>query len=417
MLALEGAAALITQVVLSRVPVGIGEPLIRIHERELWLAAGVAALLVAALALATRRAPPPTVRLWMLVATPVAVAAFLAGLSFLSTPERERERDPGRRAISLPPGFRAAIYLQGTIDNPTVMTFAPNGDLFVGDIAGDLWLARRRPDGTVAPPTRFASGYELLLGLAWKESELFTSSAGKIEALRDTNGDGVADARRLVTGNLPTMIYKPHSNNSLTIGPDDRLYFGVGGTSNTGIETEPFAAAVLSVGLDGGEPRVVARGFGNPFEAAFNSRGDLFVGDNSAILPDGDEPPDTFHYVVPGGQYGASLPAGAAGMAIRPAMLEFPPHAVPTGLVFYNGERYPSDYLDNAFLALWSRGEVARIRLDRDTVSGAYYARATTWAEGLLYPIDIVVGPDGDLYIADFGTSVIYQIRYDGAMR
>ena len=30
-------------------------------------------------------------------------------------------------------------------------------------------------------------------------------------------------------------------------------------------------------------------------------------------------------------------------------------------------------------------------------------------------PIDIVVGPDGDLYVADFGTSVIYRIRYQGA--
>lgn len=416
-LTLAGGAALAAQIALSRVPVGIGEPLIRIRERELWLAAGIAGLIVVTLALATRRSPAPNVRAWMLVVVPIGMAAFLVGLAALSTPEREREREPGRRTINLPPRFNATIYAQGVFDNPTVMTFGPDGELYIGDIAGDLWVAQRRQDGTVATPTRFAAGFDLLVGLAWKDGELFTSSVGKIEALRDANGDGVADERRLVAGNLPAMIYKPHSNNSLTVGPDGRLYFGVGGTSNSGVEPERYASAILSVSADGGEPRVVARGFGNPFEVAFNARGDLFAGDNSASLPDGDEPPDTFHYVVPGGQYGASVPAGTMAASIRPAMLEFPPHSVPTGMAFYDGKRYPADYVDNAFLALWSRGEVARIRLDRDASSGVYRARASTWADGFLYPIDIVVGPDGDLYIADFGTSVIYRISYDGAGR
>lgn len=409
-LLLAGLLGIGAQLALSLIPVGIGEPIIRIRERELWPVAAAGVALAVLAALLTRRRSP--MRFWPILA-PILLAGAVAGLAFLGTPERERERDPNRRAISLPPGFSATIYAQGAIDNPTVMTFGPTGELYIGDIAGDLWVARRKADSTAETPTRFARGFELLVGLAWKDGELFASSAGKIEALRDSDGDGVADARRLVTGNLPVLVFKPHSNNSLTVGPDGRLYFGVGSTSNTGIETEPLASAILSVSPDGGPPTVVARGFGNPFEMAFNARGDLFTGDNSSATPDGDEPPDTFQYVVPGGQYGASQPAGAARVSVRPALLEFPAHSVPTGLTFYTGSSYPAEYADNAFLAMWSRGELMRITLGRAS-DGPYRAQATLWGDGFLYPIDIVVGPDGDLYVADFGTSVIYRIRYQG---
>jgi glucose/arabinose dehydrogenase len=94
--------------------------------------------------------------------------------------------------------------------------------------------------------------------------------------------------------------------------------------------------------------------------------------------------------------------------------VQFPAHATPTGLTFYTGSTYPQEFFDNAFAALWTRGEVARIVLNK-TPQGEYRASPSVWASGFLYPIDVVNGPDGNLYIADFGTSVIYRITYDAA--
>jgi glucose/arabinose dehydrogenase len=342
---------------------------------------------------------------------PVVAAGALWGASQLSIPERERERDASKRAIELPAGFSAGIYAENIPDNPTTMTFAPDGRLYIADISGAIWHGEKiAGEDKLGPLKKFADGFNLLVGLAWRDGELFVSSAGKVEALRDTDGDGVADARRTVIDNLPALIFMPHSNNSLTFGQDGRLYFGVGATSDGGVETRQYAASILSVSPDGGDVKVVATGFGNPFEVAFNQAGDLFSGDNNGLAsPDGAPPPDEFNFIVPGGDYND---LDLNNSAAREPAVQFPAHSTPTGLAFYAGNTYPPEYLDNAFAALWTRGEVARIVLNK-TPQGNYNAGASVWANGFLYPIDVVNGPDGNLYVADFGTSVIYRITYD----
>jgi glucose/arabinose dehydrogenase len=248
---------------------------------------------------------------------------------------------------------------------------------------------------------KYAAGFNLLVGLLWVKDELFTSSSGKIEALRDANGDGVADERRVVADGLPSMILAPHSNNALTLGPDGRIYFGVG-TTTRGVETNPLGGSILSVSPDGGDVTVYARGFGNPFKLAFNSRGDMFAGDNSLADGAGEAPPDKLNHVAQGGDYGpASEPLAV-----------LPPSSVPTGIAIYNGATYPQEYFDNAFLALWNKGEIVRAQLIPRS-DGNYDVGTSRFGEGFLYPIDIVVGPDGNLYVADFGTSVVYRITYD----
>jgi len=331
---------------------------------------------------------------------PALSAAGLYGIVYANTPDRERERDPDKRTITLPPGFAASVFAQGQMDNPTAIAFGPNGDLYIADIGGALWVAKDADGDHVADSvTKFADGFNLLVGLLWVKDELFTSSSGKIEALRDTNGDGTADARRIVADGLPSMILAPHSNNALTLGPDGRIYFGVGATTR-GPETNPLGGSILSVSPDGGDVTVYARGFGNPFKLAFNSSGDMFAGDNSLAEGAGEPPPDKLNHVVQGNDYSAS-----------PPLAVLPPSSVPTGIAIYTGTTYPHEYFDNAFLALWNKGEIVRAQLiPRE--DGNYDVGTSRFGEGFLYPIDIVVGPDGNLYVADFGTSVVYRIIY-----
>lgn len=412
------------QVALSTIPFGIGEPLIRVPLRELVTQTLGGMLVVAAVALlvgiACRHLARREVgRLPMtlgFVALPLVSLASMYGMTRISLPERERERDPGRRAIELLPGFASSIYAQGTMDNPTALAFGPDGKLYIADIAGTLWVATERDgDHQVDTIMPWADGFSLLVGLAWRGDELYAASSGKIEALSDSDGDGRADRRRLVVNGLPSMILMPHSNNGLAFGPDGRLYFGVGSTTDGQVERDEHAAAILSVNPDGTDLRVFARGLGNSFDVAFNRSGDLFGGDNSPSGgADGEDYPDEFNYIVEGGHYGFPYfygdPPDNGGT--RGAIATFPPHAAPTGLTFYTGDTFPAVYRDSAFIALWARGEVAHVEVGKSS-GGNYLSRTTTFGSGFLYPIDVVTGPDGNLYIADFGTSAIYRITYD----
>ena len=425
-LLIEGILAAAAQVLLSTLPFGIGEPMIRVRFQQvlveaLWtvLAIGGVALLVYAGGHWLKRGAAQGRRTRMFVwslalVVPLVAGTSLYGLTRASLPQRERERDPNKREITLSQGFSWSVYAQGMIDNPTTVTFGPDDELYIADISGALWVATDDDDdGSAENIRRFADGFRLLVGLLWHEDELFTASSGKIEALRDTDGDGVADQRRVVVDGLPSMILMPHSNNGLALGPDGRLYFGVGSTSSGEVEQNERAAAVLSVNPDGSDLRVFARGLGNSFDVAFNADGELFAGDNSP-QGEGSDPPDEFNHVVEGGHYGFPYfygdPPDNGGT--RGALVSFPAHSTPTGTTFYTGAQYPAEYRDSGFITLWNRGEIARVEVGR-AASGNYLGRTSSFGSGFLYPIDIVNGPDGNLYVADFGTSAIYRITYD----
>jgi putative membrane-bound dehydrogenase-like protein len=424
-LLVQALVALGAQIALSTLPFGIGEPFIRVPFREVLLQAFFTLLAVAGIGIllyiAYRWANQGTTNLSsrlslivLLLVLPLLAPAALYGIARVSLPERERERDPLKREVTLQPGFSWSIYAQGTMDNPTTMAFGPDDELYIADISGTLWVAVDEDgDGSTDRITKFADGFSLLVGLIWHDDELFAASSGKIEALRDTDGDGIADQRRLVVDGLPSMILMPHSNNGLAVGPDDRLYFGVGSTTNGRVEHNELAAAILSINPDGNDLRVFARGLGNSFDVAFNAEGELFAGDNSP-QGEGTDPPDEFNHIVEGGHYGFPYFYGdpPENGGTRGALVSFPPHSAPTGVTFYSGSAYPTEYYDSGFITLWNRGEIARVEVGR-AASGNYLGRTSTFGSGFLYPIDVVTGPDGNLYVADFGTSVIYRITHD----
>ena len=145
------------------------------------------------------------------------------------------------------------------------------------------------------PPVVFASGFRNPLGVvAAPNGTLFVSdsteerdgpfgnrSYGRVWRVRDTNGDGVADSKKLVLRHLPNGR---HNTNGLALGPDGKLYVTNGNSTDDGVEggpreVLPWSGSVLRVNPGATRLSVtdlnrrsalVARGMRNDFDLAFS---------------------------------------------------------------------------------------------------------------------------------------------------
>jgi glucose/arabinose dehydrogenase len=160
---------------------------------------------------------------------------------------------------------------------------------------------------------------------------------------------------------------------------------------------------------------VYARGLRNPYDIAWTAGGELYATDNGRDEREGETVPDELHRVVPGGEHGYpyydcphcfGIPQD---VEIVPPVYEFPPHGVPTGITTYLDDAFPG-YYNSLFVTLWTALPFAE-RIVRYTPGDG---QGSAFATGFAAPMDVAVGPDGDLYVADYATGIIFQISYEG---
>ncbi len=313
--------------------------------------------------------------------------------------------------VRVQPGFELTLFQKGPFHLPTSLRFGPDGRLYVSDYNGSIWAIPIK-DNVAGAPQVYADGFTEPVGLAWHGDDLYVASHGTVSFVRDSLKKGRADQRRDIITALPSRLYPWHSNEGLAFGPDGKLYFPVGSTTDASPETHPYAASILSSNPDGSDLRVFATGVRNPFALAFNAAGDLFATENG---PDefADTPPDALNYIVQGGDYGFpkyfGIPPVGSGTHVPIAL--FPAHASADGIAFYNGTQFPAEYRDNALIATWHQGQIYRVQLAK-SANGDYLAHTSLFVTGLDHPLDLTVGADGSLYIASWGDDAIYRVSF-----
>ncbi|MCA9178814.1 MAG: c-type cytochrome [Planctomycetales bacterium] len=349
-------------------------------------------------------------------------------------------------SITAPPGFRVELLRSaGSEEGSWVsMTFDDRGRLILG--LDDVGVARL----TLADDARQIR-YEKLdeslkhcRGVLYAHNSLYvnaTNSQG-FYRLRDTNGDGQFDERKL----LAQLDYRSrygHGGNQVVLGPDQQIYLvhgndvsfpaGVDPASpyrdphNDWLLPNPHDAGqddrvgyILRTDPEGRRWEVIAGGFRNQFDLAFNADGEMFTYD-ADMEWDVGQPwyrPTRINHVVTGGEYGWRWGTGKWPEYYEDSL----PSTVdtglgsPTGVVFGTRGRFPARYRQALFAADWQNGRILLVDLKPQGASytGAYEAFVEG---GPLNVCDLEFGPDGALYFITGGRgsqSGLYRVVWTG---
>lgn len=161
------------------------------------------------------------------------------------------------------------------------MTTLPDGRLGVSTRRGDVWLIENPTmDGGEAPRyTRFAHGLHEPLGLAYRDGVFYANQRGELTAMRDTDGDEVADRYRAVRSWPLAGNYHEYSYGPMVL-PDGGLFVTLNlGWIGHGASLAPWSGWALRV-EPSGELSPIATGMRSPAGFGTNEEGDIFYTEN-----------------------------------------------------------------------------------------------------------------------------------------
>lgn len=338
----------------------------------------------------------------------------------------------------LPSGFSQVLVANG-ISNPTVMTFSPDGRIFVAQQTGELRIIKNGsllPTPFVTVPVN-STGERGLLGIAFDPQfnsnqyiylyHTRSNSANNRITRYTANGDVAIAGSDTIILDLDPISATNHNGGTMAFGPDGKLYIGVGENAvpSNAQSLSTYHGKVLRINSNGSIPagnpyttggnqqrRIWAFGLRNPYTLTFQpGTGRLFVNDVGATTweeiddattanrnfgwPNAEGNSSNAAFTNPVYAYGHGSGSGL-GCAI-------------TGGTFFNpaATNYPPSYIGKYFYV-----DLCGNWIDVLTLSGTTGTRAA-FASGIAgNPLSIVTGPDGNLYFASRSNSAVYKIIY-----
>lgn len=296
-----------------------------------------------------------------------------------ATPDAENPpkliKPPADARLQLPPGFEISAYAEGDFTWPRWLALAPNGDVFVSDAEIGKILILRDTDGDGKADARFvfASDLQQPFGMAFNGGYLYVGNTDAVVRFRYTPGQTKAEGAPEKLFDLPGKGYRQHWTRNVTFSPDGKkMYVTIGSETNVSIEPEPMRAAIVEANPDGTGRRIYASGLRNPLGLDFHPKTKrMWAAVQERDLLGDNLPPDYVTQVREGGFYG--WPYAYAGRNVdprrkgeRPDLVQksivpdvlIQAHSATMGLVFYDGRMFPKEYRGDAFVALhgsWNR--------------------------------------------------------------
>jgi glucose/arabinose dehydrogenase len=346
------------------------------------------------------------------------------------------------------PGFEVGLYTTG-LENPRLITTAPNGDLFVAESAPGKILVFRGigADGKPQSQETFATGLKLPFGIAFyppgpNPQFVYVGNTDSVVRFPYANGDLKAHgAAETIVPTLPSG--GGHITRNLAFSRDGKQMFIAVGSSNNIIDTdtspvETNRANILVANPDGSNLHVYASGIRNPVGLAVDPKtGEVWTSVNERDMLGDNLPPDYITHVQENGFYGwpwyytggnpdprlnGKHPELKDKAIVPDVLLE--PHNASLELAFYEGKQFPSEYTGEIFAAehgSWNRSvrtgyELILVPVRDGKATGEYEDFVTGFVapDGQVWgrPVGVAVAPDGSLMVTDDGSNSIWRVSY-----
>ncbi len=263
-------------------------------------------------------------------------------------------------------------------------------------------------DGKADKSWRFAEGLTMIQGLEPGAGGVYVCDFDQILFLRDTNGDGKADERKVLfsgfgIGDTHQLV------NSISHGPDGTLWFTQGLHAFSRVETPWGLARLDKSGVWRFHPkRLQLQGFFNGGKAGHNCWGVAFDDYNQVFHKSGDRP--VGYWSVPGM---TKIRTPDEYHAVGP-LFDTSPKTTSLDII---GTRALPDDIQGCALIGGYFGSVVELHRFEDNASGfktTQLPKLLKSSDTSFRPVDVSVGPDGAMYLADWFNPVIghYQASY-----
>lgn len=357
--------------------------------------------------------------------------------------------------ITVAPGFRLAVFADG-LKQPRTLAIREDGTVFLTQMDSGEILALKDDDGDGSADRRWVVAEDIRRphGLVARGDALWVAESGRILRL-DLDADAREKARTVVLDERTLPSGGGHWTRMLALGPDDRLYTGLGDSQNISTDDRDAVSRkrqkIWTYRQDGSDERLYCTGLRNTQKIDWHPRTGRLYGtdhgsDNFSADPviNNDNPACEFNRLEPGRDYGHPyVVTGADGKnRIRPEYADAPDihqrmarslpaafalggHVAPTGWTFYRGAGLGDDYDGAAFLCF--RGSW------NSTVKKGYALEAIVFQGGLPRearrivsflprgggheqdrPVDAAQHPDGSLLFTGEVKGRIYRLTKQG---
>jgi putative heme-binding domain-containing protein len=349
----------------------------------------------------------------------LALPSTVWGQANAPVPDPDPELE--RKTFIVAPGFEVNLFAADPLlAKPIQMNFDPQGRLWVassevypqikpGEKANDkiIILEDTDGDGKADKTTVFADGLLIPTGVEPGDGGAYVANSTELVHLSASTPGGKADRKRVVLSGFGTEDTH-HIIHTFRWGPDCRLYFNQSVYIHSHIETPHGVKRLNAGGIWRFDPEttdlnVFCRGFWNTWGHAFDRYGQSFITDGANG--------EGITHGVPGAYYPACQGPHSSRIlhGLNPGS---PKHCA---LEIISGRHFPADWQGDCITNDFRGHRVCRFKLQDDgsTFASREMGEVIKSNHPAFRPIDVKMGPDGALYIADWYNPIIQHGEVD----